>query len=59
MPSEPSGSIRQDSSIQNSFSSHTSPGFTCRVSVTGSPRRDRAARSTGCLNPTHWPSYCS
>ena len=59
MPSEPSGSIRQDSSIQNSFSSHTSPGFTSRVSVTGAPSRDRAARSTGCLNPTHCPSYCS
>ena len=33
MPSEPSWSIRQDSSVQNSFSSHTSPGFTCRESV--------------------------
>jgi hypothetical protein len=49
MPSEPSGSMRQDSSVQNSFSSQTSPGFTSRVSLTGAPRRTRAARSTGCL----------
>ena len=51
MPSEPSGSIRQDSSIQNSFSSHTSPGLTCRVSVMVSPSRSRAARSTGWRKP--------
>jgi hypothetical protein len=59
MPSEPSGSIRHDSSIQNSFSSHTSPGLTSRVSVTVSPSRSRAARSTGWRKPIHCPSYCS
>jgi hypothetical protein len=59
MPSDPSGSIRHDSSIQNSFSSHTSPGLTCRVSVIVSPSRSRAARSTGWRNDSHCPSYCS
>ena len=37
MPSAPVGSIRQVSSIQNSFSSHTEPGLISRVSVTVPP----------------------
>jgi len=49
--------MRQDSSIYHSFSSHTSPGLSCRESVIVSPSRSRAARSTGCRNPTHCPSY--
>ena len=35
MPRSPSGSICQDRSIQNSFSSHTSPGFASWVRCTG------------------------
>ena len=59
MPSRPSGSIRHESSIQNSFSSQTSPGLTARVSSIVSPDRSRAARRTGWRKPIHWPSYCS
>jgi len=47
MPKLPSRSMRQVSSIQNSFSSQTSPGLTSRVSFTSSPLRCRAARITG------------
>ena len=53
MPSEPSGSIRQESSIQNSFSSQTSPGFDSRVSATGCPSRSIATRRTGWRKPSH------
>ena len=45
--------MRQESSNQNSFSSHTSPGLTSRVSRTGCPWRSRQARSTGCRKPIH------
>ena len=55
----PSGSIRHDRSIQSSFSSHTSPGFTSRVSETAWPSRAFASRSTGCRKPSHWESWVS
>ena len=55
----PSGSIRHDSSIQSSFSSHTSPGFTSRVSATGWPSRAFASRSTGWRKPSHCASWVS
>src|SRR6266850_2228815 len=59
MPKEPSRSIRHVSSIQNSFSSQTSPGFTSRVSLMSSPSRWRAARITGCRKPSHCESCVS
>ena len=59
MPSEPSGSIRQDSSNQNSFSSHTSPGLDSRESETIRPIFSMATRVTGCRKPSHLPAYCS
>ena len=58
-PSEPSGSMRTDSSIQNSFSSQTSPGFASHVQRTFLPIRSIATRRTGWRKPSHWPGCVS
>jgi hypothetical protein len=55
----PSGSIRHERSIQSSFSSHTSPGFTSLVSETAWPSRAFASRSTGWRKPIHCASWVS
>ena len=51
--------MAHESAIQNSSSSHTSPGLVSYVKVVRRPSRSAAARSTGWRNDTHTPACVS
>ena len=59
IPSAPSGSIFHDKSIQNSDSSHTSPGLASWVRSTRRPSLSAATRNTGWRKPSQEEAWVS
>ena len=59
IPSEPSGSISQERSIQSSVSSQTWPGFASHVRETFLPARSKATRRIGWRKAIHCPACVS